>query len=268
MSEPPVLSRSNRQIDPSSPYLRDGIRFTPVPCGTNGANCYYRLQLENANDNIVGIDALDEELRLAGLNIPASAVEGVLNTLFAVLPKYMARTGRAVRLGHLVTLKPYATGSLAHMNDEPDPATNRLEIRATICPALRYSLARVALVNAARREDRSLVVAGGPEGEAGVVDEANESFVTGEGVYVPEQSFDADAPRGRVWLETLSGGRLGRFDVLESSGRFLRIKLHLDAPAGGEECRVVVETYGSRAAAEGGEGVLMRLTRNVRLLRA
>ena len=117
--------------------LRDGIRFHPIPCGGSGEERYYRLELETASDNIVGLDALEDRLLTAGLNLRVSAVENILNTLFDVLPAYIAETGNAVRIGNLVTLKPCVTGTLAHANDAADPEKNHLEIRATVVPALR-----------------------------------------------------------------------------------------------------------------------------------
>ena len=54
-------------------------------------------------------------------------------------------------IGNLLTLKPCPTGTLECANDEPDPKNNKLEIRGTISPALRHSLARVPLANVSRR---------------------------------------------------------------------------------------------------------------------
>lgn len=153
MSARPSRSRGDAQIDARSYLLRDGVRFRTVPCARFGDVQQYRLQLESDNDNIVGLDAIEDELRTAGLNLRVEAVENILNTLCGVIPEYIARTGNAIRLGNLVTLKPYATGTVAHANDAPDPEKNHLEVRATVCPALRYSLAKARLVNAMRNVD-------------------------------------------------------------------------------------------------------------------
>ena len=46
---------------------------------------------------------IEEELRMAGLNLRVEAVENILNTLCGVIPEYIARTGNAVRLGNLAS---------------------------------------------------------------------------------------------------------------------------------------------------------------------
>ena len=140
-----TVTRTDLQLDPRKDLLPD-VMVHPVPCGADGTT-KYRLALDNSTDNICGLEALEEELRTAGLNLHVSAVENILNTLLEVIPSYIARTGRSVRIGNLVTLKPFATGTLDNANDAPSPDRNHLEIRATISPALRHSLAKARLVN-------------------------------------------------------------------------------------------------------------------------
>ena len=208
--------------------LRDGIRFHPIPCGGSGEERYYRLELETASDNIVGLDALEDRLLTAGLNLRVSAVENILNTLFDVLPAYIAETGNAVRIGNLVTLKPCVTGTLAHANDAADPEKNHLEIRATVVPALRYALSRAPLVNVNRASDGIAHVAGGPDGRDCEVDEGHETIVTGHGIYLPRQAFDAANPP--------------------------------------RDCRLVIETSGTSAAAESADSPLLSYRRKVKLV--
>ena len=188
MSSPPSRSRGDAQIDARSFLLREGVRFKTVPCGSSSGTPQYRLQLESDNDNIVGLGAIEEELRMAGLNLRVEAVENILNTLCGVIPEYIARTGNAVRLGNLVTLKPYATGTVAHANDAPDPDKNHLEVRATVCPSLRYSLAKARLVNAMRNVDGIDGVMGGPAQKSGEIDAENEIGVVGRHIYLPPSS--------------------------------------------------------------------------------
>ena len=78
---------------------------------------------------------------------------------------------------------------------------------------------------------------------------------------------DGDGASGRAWLETLDGKCVGRFDVLQASEAVLRLKLHLEAKNAPSECRLAVETFGSKEASESGDARLMRYTRNVKLAR-
>jgi hypothetical protein len=266
ISQPPSLSREDAQISANDFRLRDGIRFHPIPCGGSGENRYYRLGLENANDNIVGLDALEDRLLTAGLNLRVSAVENILNTLLDILPAYIAETGNAVRIGNLVTLKPYVTGTLAHANDAADPEKNHLEIRATVAPALRYALSRAPLVNVNRASDGIAHIAGGPDGKDCEIDTGHETLVTGHGIYLPVQTFDASDAKGRAWLETLEGEKVGRFDVTVSGESLLHLWLHLDAADSPRDCRLVIETYGTSAAAESATAPLLSYRRKVKLV--
>ena len=114
-----TITRADIQVDPKSSLLPD-VMINPIPCG-DGGKVKYRLSLDNSTDNICGLESLEDELRTAGLNLRVSTVENILNTLLDVIPRYIARTGRSVRIGNLVTLKPYATGTLDNANDAPDP---------------------------------------------------------------------------------------------------------------------------------------------------
>lgn len=262
----PSLSRWDAQIDARSSLLCDGVRFRTVPCARSGDIPQYRLQLESDNDNIVGLGAIEDELRMAGLNLRVKAVENILNTLCGVIPEYIARTGNAVRLGNLVTLKPYATGTVAHANDAPDPEKNHLEVRATACPSLRYSLAKVRLVNAMRNVDGIESVMGGPAQKNGEVDAENEIVVFGRSIYLPPSSAGDAEARGRAWLETREGEMLGRCDVTLLDGAYLRLCLHLDAPPSDRDCRLVIETYGTAEAAADPSSPILSYRRNVRFV--
>ena len=264
----PSRSREDAQIDARSFLLRDGVRFKTVPCGSSGGVPQYRLQLESDNDNIVGLGAIEEELRMAGLNLRVEAVENILNTLCSVIPEYIARTGNAVRLVNLVTLKPYATGTVAHANDAPDPDKNHLEVRATVCPSLRYSLAKARLVNAMRNVDGIDGVMGGPAQKSGEVDAENEIGVVGRHIYLPPSSAGDAEARGRAWLETRDGEMLGRCDVTLSGGAYLRLRLHLDAPPRVRDCRLVIETCGTAEAAADPSSPILSYRRNVRFVGA
>ena len=93
MSGRPSRSREDAQIDAQSFLLRDGVRFRTVPCARSGDAQQYRLQLESDNDNIVGLGAIADELRMAGLNLRVEAVENILNTLCGVIPEYITLSG-------------------------------------------------------------------------------------------------------------------------------------------------------------------------------
>lgn len=266
MSARPSRSREDAQIDARSFLLRNGVRFRTVPCARSGDIPQYRLQLESDNDNIVGLGAISDELRQAGLNLRVEAVENILNTLCGVIPEYIARTGNAVRLGNLVTLKPYATGTIAHANDAADPDKNHLEVRATVCPSLRYSLAKVRLVNAMRNVDGIDSVVGGPSQKSGEVDAENEITVTGQNIYLPPPSASGAQARGCAWLETREGEMLGRCDVTLSGGEYLRLRLRLDAPPSVRDCRLVIETCGTAEAALDPSAPILSYRRNVRFV--
>ncbi len=261
----PSRSRGDAQIDARSYLLRDGVRFRTVPCARFGDVQQYRLQLESDNDNIVGLDAIEDELRTAGLNLRVEAVENILNTLCGVIPEYIARTGNAIRLGNLVTLKPYATGTVAHANDAPDPEKNHLEVRATVCPALRYSLAKARLVNAMRNVDGIDGVFGGPKQNSGEVDEKNDILVFGSNIYLPKPAGDANV-RGRAWLETKEGENLGRCEVMLSGNDNLCLRLRLDAPLRVRDCRLAIETCGTKNAALDPTSSISLYRRNVRFV--
>ena len=270
ISKPPALSREDAQMDPNDFHMRNGMRFYPVACGKHDKKKYYRLALENSRDCIVGIDALEDRLRTVGLNLRTSTIENILNTLMDVIPSYKAETGHSVRLGNLVTFTPYATGTLAHANDEADPSKNHVEIRAVELPVLRYALSRAHLVNTQGDKGNIQHVAGGPKGEEGIVDEDSTITVTGRGIYVPEQTYDTPSPMGRAWVESLTGEQLGRCDVLKENDVLLILKLHMDKVPRTQDARLVIETYGTREAAQAAVAddsvPLLAYRRNIRIL--
>ena len=258
-------TRRDCQIKPDSHVFPvGGIGFRPIPCGKDR----YRLEPENSCDNICTIRDLEDEIRTAsGLSV--NVVESVLGTLLDVVPKFMARTnGCAVRLGDLVTLKPCITGSLDAANGDIDPKKNHLEIRATISPALRYSLKNAPLVNlAGHTKNFDRVMGGNPASpEIDKIDSENEILISCKDIYVPEQSASEARSDGRVWVETRDGRRLGACAV-EISGRdVLNVRFVPDAPMREEdrECRIVVMTCGTIEAAEAeGSKKLFRLERDV-----
>ena len=61
-------------------------------------------------------------------------------------------------------------------------------MRATACPSLGYSLAKVRLVNAMRNVDGIESVMGGPAQKNGEVDAENEIVVFGRSIYLPPSS--------------------------------------------------------------------------------
>jgi len=259
-----TVTRNDFRLDPQDVRCKGGLKVTPIPCGRGDAK-RFRLALENSTDNICGLDALTDELRTAGLQV--SVVENIMNTLLEVIPKYIAKTGCSVRLGNLLTLKPCVTGTLDSSIDEPDPEKSHVEIRATVSPAMRHSLSKVKLVNVKqRRNGLDKVICDMDNAKSDVVDAEHDILVNGLAIYVPRQSAtDADT-RGRVWIETLDGERLGRCAVLESGRDLLTVRFVPDKPVGGCDARIVVETYGTREAAESGDkSAFSRYSRIVRL---
>ena len=103
-------------------------------------------------------------------------------------------------------------------------------------------------------------------GKSGEIDAEHETIVTGHGIYLPRQAFDAADAKGRAWLETLEGERIGRFDVTVSGESLLHLRLHLDAADSPRNCRLVIETCGTSAAAESADSPLLSYRRKVKLV--
>ena len=260
-----TVTRHDCQIKPDSFLFPDsGVGFRPIPCYKNR----YRLEPENSTDNICTVSDLADEIRQSsGLSV--NVVETVLATLLDVVPKFIARTnGCAVRLGNLVTLKPCITGTIEYANGKLDAKTNHLEIHATESPALRHSLAKANLVNTARNSNGLDRVLGGPSVSPVLdkIDAENDITVCGVDIYVPNQPSTTDSGCGRVWIETRTGRQLGACTVLKSGKDVLTVRFVPDAPLREEdrECRVVVETCGTKEAAESDKPkLLFRLARDV-----
>ncbi len=260
-----TVTRRDCQIKSDSFLFPDGgVGFRPIPCGENR----YRLEPENSKDNICNIGDLADDIRQSsGLSV--NVVETVLATLLDVVPKFIAKTnGCAVRLGNLVTLKPCITGTIDSANGKLDAKKNHLEIRATESPALRHSLAKAKLVNNSRSSNGLDSVLGGSNTSPvrDKIDAVHDMLVNGVDIYVPSQPSTADSGRGRVWVETRTGRRLGACAVLKSGKDALTARFVPDAPMHEEdrECRVVVETCGTQEAAESDKPkLLFRLSRDV-----
>ena len=260
-----TVTRRDCQIKSDSfLFPEGGVGFRPIPCGENR----YRLEPENSKDNICNVSDLADEIRQSS-GLPVNVVETVLATLLDVVPKFIARTnGCAVRLGNLVTLKPCITGTIDCANGKLDPKRNHLEIHATESPALRHSLAKANLVNNARNANGLDRVLGGPSASPVLdkIDSENDIDVCGVDIYVPSQPSNEDKGQGRVWVETRTGRKLGSCTVLKSGKDILTVRFIPDAPMREEdrECRVVVETCGTEAAAESDKPkLLFRLARDV-----
>lgn len=258
-----TATREDYQIDPREHSLPE-VEVSPIPCGAGGQR-KYRLAIKDSTDRICDLKSLEDWLGNAGVT-HISTLENMLNSLLDVIPRYIAETGNSVRIGNLVTLKPYATGTLDNANDAPDPAKNHLEIRATISPALRHSLAKARLVNVkSSRNAISFLVNDMNGAERDVLDSSQIIHVDGHDIYVPKQSATDEGARGRVWFETLDGNLLARCEV-QGGGPDLII-VRLDRPVASVEARVVVETYGTKeAAATGDQAALSRHTHTVRFL--
>jgi hypothetical protein len=262
-----TVTREDRQLDPINDHLPDSILVKPIPCGS-GRESKFRLAIVNSTDKIRDLRSLADQLKTAGGNLQVSTVENILNTLLDVVPRYMAETGNSVRIGNLVTLKACVTGRIDNANDDLDPEKNHLEIHATVSPALRHSLAKARLVNVKNRRnviDRVIREMNGAVADE--VDAENVILINGRGIYVPKQSATDENTRGRVWIETLEGEMLGRCEVLSSGPDLLRARFKPNARVVAGVVRLVVETYGSKEAAEaGGAAPIARYSREVRIV--
>ena len=240
-----AITRDDRKLDPSeSPTMQNGFRVRPVPCFVNGTR-KYRFELEKSSDNIHGLEALAEEIKMSGYQV--SAVEGMLNMLLDVVPRHIARTGHSVRIGNLLTLKPYATGTLDYANDTPDPKCNKLEIRGTISPALRCSLSKVPIVNVQRRTRGIEFVINNANGSRrDAIDLKYEMLINGTDIDVRDQAAKDMHADEKVWLETMDGRILGQCAVLSSGPNAIKAKFVPDAPVDVDEGRIFVETGDKR----------------------
>ena len=255
-------TRETYQIDPRYTNLPD-VMVSPVPCGTAG-NRKYRLAIDGSKDKIDDLNSLSEMLEDAS-GLKMTIFENVLSTIAAVIPKHIAKTGESVRIGNLVTLAPCVTGSIANANDEPDPANNRLEIRATVSPAMRHSLAKTRLVNVKSKKNAiDRVICDADWANRDVIDAEHVILVNGTNIYVPPQSAEDRGKRGRVWVESLDGELLGGFKVESSGPSLVSGRFVPNRKMGPCEVRIVVETYGTEeAAAEGDKKSLAKYTRDV-----
>ena len=248
----PAQSRFDAVVDRRDNALESGMLFKAVPVNVVKGVQRFRLQLAGDNDQIVGLGALDDELRTAGLNLHADAVEGMINTLCNILPRYMARTGRSVRIGNLVTLKLFATGSIAHSNDPATPPENHLEIRATVSPSMRYALSNMKLVNAAGAQSAILHILGSTANTYGEVAPGDEVTIDGRAIYVAPAGGDAPA-KGRVWIESTGGEKIGDCEVVMSNDTVIKARMRLDATPADGRITFVVETFGTREEAARGD---------------
>ena len=248
----PAQSRYDAVVDSRDYALEGGMPFKAVPLNTVKGEQRFRLQLESDSDQIVGLSALDDDLRTAALNLRADAVEGMINSLCNILPRYMARTGRSVRIGNLVTLKLFATGSIAHSNDPATAPENHLEIRATVSPSMRYALSNMKLVNSNGAHSAILHILGSSGNKYGEVALGDEVTIEGRAIYVEPASGGAPS-KGRVWIESSAGEKIGECDVVLSSDTTIKAKMRLDATPADGRISFVVETYGTREETDRGD---------------
>ena len=246
-SRRPRLSRNDAQLRKGEYPLSTDFRFTPVACGKIDGETRYRLQLKGDSDSIVELKDLQDDFFGTGLR--TEMIERVIGSIFDVVPRYIARTGNAVRIGDLVLLKPCVTGTIGHVNDEADPAVNHVEVRATELPALRYCLKNACLVNVNGHPRGIARVIGGAKPTEGIVDAANDIFIAsydGSEIFVSTEA-SGDAEEG-VWLETLDGRRIVRCKLSSAGVHDLIARIPPTEPIAPGEYRIVVVTRGARKA--------------------
>ena len=109
------------------------------------------------------------------------------------------------------------------------------------------------------------IVFGGPKQNSGEVDEKNDIVVCGRNIYLPKPAGDAKV-RGRAWLETREGEKLGPCEVMLSGNDNLCLRLRLDAPLRVRDCRLAIETCGTKNAALDPTSPISLYRRNVRFV--
>ena len=238
-------------------------------CWRKGDDYKYRLRLEGENDNITDIDGLTQLIRDTGVILDMGVIKSIIDILGKVIPKYMAQTGRAVRLGNLVMLKPYATGSLAKRDAKPDQKKNHVEIHAVACPALRYSLAKAKLKNNfTQGAEIDIVIAeckGAKRNEIHL-DVAN-SF-SGKNIWVPHAQSGRKREDGDIWLENSYGERIVDFEVVSSGNALIRgMPMPLQEITKSQDCTLVIRTFGTEEEAKKEDDRIVMVVRHpVRLV--
>lgn len=265
----PSLSRDDGQLSPSSHYIAQGMKFSPVPCEFKDGKRKFRLKLAGDNDHISELADLEDDLRSIGLTVRTTVIESIFSAIESVIPKYIARTGCAVRLGNLVMLKPYATGSIDKDNGVADGEKNHVEIRGTVCPSLRYALSKMRLINTVTHADGiDRVSCEFNYAKRNTVRDGEKHCIIGKNIYVPHSDSPDYGTKGSVWLETRSGERIGSFNVtVRFDEHSFEATLKLDREPESRECVLVVETYGTKAAADKGVGKKLRHSINVLLVK-
>ena len=264
----PSITRDGAKLGRDSFALGRPMFFRPVPCQTLNGKTSYRLQLETDNDNIVNLSDMANIFFDEGCPLKMNVIESVLDAILEIVPKYIARTGRAVRIGNLALLKPYIRGQIENANDPADPVRNSLEIHASSCPALRHSLSRARLVNSLREGGGSgidTVMPDSPTARQNTVDIDNWFIVAGKDVFVPDQSASAPSPDGNARIETRDGKLIGYCDVKKSVNGLFYAYLRMDTPPAGDKARLVVETFGEGEKAKE-KKTRKAYTRNITLL--
>ena len=240
-----TATRETLQIDPREHHLPDVV-VNPVPYGTDGK---FRLAIDDSTDNICDLKDLADRLKTEAM-INVTVLEGMLNSLLDILPKFIAEGSRSVRIGNLVTLKPIVTGSIDHPDDKLDPDEHHLEIRATVSPALRHSIAKTKLINSRSGACVIDFVISDADGAVrNVVDGVHSMIVNGRGFYVPENQAEIKK-KVRVWIETPDGEHLGECKVSSGGYNAIFVKFVPEKPVEVDEVKVCVKTYLSREAAD------------------
>lgn len=260
------MTRDDAKLGRRSSAFYHPLFVTPVECtAADAGSKKYRLQLETDNDNIVDLSALAGKFEDGGCLLKMNIIEQALDAILEVVPRYIAETGRGVRIGNIALLKPYVAGSVDHVNAAPDPVKNRLEIHASECPALRHSISNAQLINRLR-DTRGIefVYPDKPYGQQqpNTIDIGCTFSVFGSKIYVPEQTADEPSKDGSVRVETRDGGLVGYCDVLSDGPLLTTARLRVRNPPSNRLARLVVETYGTKIDLENG-GDKSIYTRNV-----
>lgn len=265
----PSMTRDGAKLGRRHIAFYRPLYVMPVECSPAGAESKkYRLQLETDNDNIVDLSALAGKFEDAGCLIKMSTIEQALDSILEVVPRYIAETGRGVRIGNIALLKPYVAGSIDHINAAPDPVKNRLEIHASECPAIRHAITNAQIVNRLRKKDGiDFVYPDKPYGQqqTNIIDAAFPFIVYGSKLYVPVQTADNPSKRGSIRVETRDGELVGYCDVISDGPILTTARLAVAKRPANRLARLVVETYGTRQAAEEG-GDMAIYTRNISLV--
>ena len=251
-SKSPLKTRDDAKVDKET-LKGSPVVYEPVSCGVaKDGRPRYRLKIANEADNIIELrDVPKDELYGSGIDYTPQVFENVINALCSVLPKYIAKSGHAVRLGNLVTLKPSIKGTIQYPNETPDSDKVKVEIHATVTPSMRHALELAELKLSEDFKGKIIsVVDLATSANKDAITDGDEIRVVGSYIYVvPNDCRDTVINGGSAYLADSNGKKVGEFKVITANDTMLTMKLGMLETVSTAKCKIVLETPGTEQAA-------------------